>query len=135
MSDLSDHDQIRELLAAYCQSCDDGRFDDFAGLFAEDAEFAVLGSTHTGRAAIKEWMEGAQPPERRGKHLISEPAITVADDGASAAVRTDYAFVGRDPQGNLGITSAGRYVDRLVRSADGPWRFARRQIVFLGDPK
>ena len=58
----------------------------------------------------------------------------MADDGATAAVRTDYAFVGRDRQGNLGVTSTGRYVDRLVRSTDDRWRFASRRIVFLGDP-
>jgi uncharacterized protein (TIGR02246 family) len=134
MTELSDHDQIRQLLAAYCQTCDDGRFDDFAQLFAEDAHFIVMGETHVGRAEIQVWMAGAQPPELRGKHMLSEPAIAVADDGASADVRTDYAFVGKGG-GRLTITSAGRYVDRLVRSADGQWRFASREIVFLVDPR
>jgi uncharacterized protein (TIGR02246 family) len=134
MSTISDHDQIRHLLASYCHACDDGRFDDFAALFTEDAEFTVMGGTQTGRDAIKVWMAEAQPPERRGKHLISEPAITVDDGGATASVRTDYAFVARDKSGLI-VLSSGRYLDRLARGDDGRWRFASRRIVFLGDPE
>lgn len=127
------HEAIRGLLAAYCRLCDDGRFDEFALLFTADAEFSVMGSTHTGRDAIKSWMEAAQPPERRGKHLISEPGITLVGD-ATATCRTDYAFIGHGSEkGQLVVTSTGRYVDRLERGDDGRWRFAARRIVFLGE--
>ena len=56
MSELSDHDQIRQLLASYCQLCDDGRFGEFAMLFTEDAGFTALNETHRGRAEIEAWM-------------------------------------------------------------------------------
>lgn len=62
----------------------------------------------------------------------------MADDGASATAVTDYVFIARaagaegGPMGSFAITSAGRYHDRLVLD-DGTWRFARREIVFLGD--
>jgi uncharacterized protein (TIGR02246 family) len=129
----SPHEAIRALLAAYCRLCDDGRFDEFAQLFTDDAEFSVMGSTHTGRDAISTWMAAAQPPERRGKHLISEPGITLVDD-THATCRTDYAFVGHGSgERQLVVTSTGRYVDRLRRDDDGQWRFAARRIVFLGE--
>jgi uncharacterized protein (TIGR02246 family) len=134
MSGLSDHDQIRHLLAAYCHTCDDGQFDRFAQLFTEDAQFTVMGGTRTGREEIKAWMEASLPPEIRGKHIISEPAIVVDDAGATASVRTDYAFIGRAGDG-LGVTSTGRYLDHLVRDADDQWRIASRRIVFLGEPE
>lgn len=126
---MSDHDEIRALLVRYCHLCDDGDFEDFADLFDEEATFTVMGEVHEGRAAIQEFMTASLPPEVRGKHLISQPLISVDGDTASAA--TDYAFVGRTPDG-LGITSTGRYIDRLVRHG-GRWLLAAREIVFLGD--
>lgn len=124
-----DRDEIRTLLARYCQLCDDGRFDEWGLLFTADATFSVLGRDHVGREQVVAFIAGAQPPDARGKHLISEPAIAL--EGDEATVRTDYAFIGRH-HGGLGVTSAGRYVDRLVRTPDG-WRFATRRIVFVGD--
>jgi hypothetical protein len=35
-------------------------------------------------------------------------------------------------KGRLGVTSTGRYHDH-VRRHDGVWRFAAREIVFLGE--
>lgn len=134
---MSAEEAIRRTLAGYCHTCDDGRFGAFADLFTDDAELAVMGSVHRGRAAIEAFMAAAQPPERRGKHLCANPLIDVADDGTSATAVTDYVFVARagdqaGPMGSFTITSAGRYHDRLVLDG-GTWRFARREIVFLGD--
>jgi 3-phenylpropionate/cinnamic acid dioxygenase small subunit len=124
-----DRAAIRTVLARYCQLCDDGRFEEWGLLFTDDAVFSVLGRDYIGRDAVVTFIAGAQPPEARGKHLISEPVITV--DGDHASVRTDYAFIGRQGA-RLEVTSTGRYVDRFVRTPDG-WRFASRRIVFLGD--
>lgn len=129
---MTAHDEIRSLLASYCQLCDDGRFDEFQALFTDDAEFSVLGRTHRGPDAIRAFMERAQGPEQRGKHLISEPLIRLDGDATGAACTTDYAFVAH-ADGVLAITSTGRYVDRVVRVDGTTWRFASRRIVFLGD--
>ena len=88
-----------------------------------------MGRTYEGRDAIKGFIEKAQPPEQRGKHVAINPLIDV--DGDTATARTDYVFVGRTADG-LAVTSAGRYHDRLVRDG-GRWRFAERRIVFMGD--
>jgi 3-phenylpropionate/cinnamic acid dioxygenase small subunit len=128
MSD--DHEAIRNLLVDYCQLCDDGRFDEWGQLFTDDATFTVMGTTHTGRGDVQAFITAAQPPEARGRHLISQPRLNI--DGDSADARTDYAFVGRTDRG-LAVTSSGRYLDHLVRDG-GRWRFASREIVFLGDP-
>lgn len=125
----SDHEAIRTTLARYCHRCDDGDFERFAELFTDDATFTVLGATQHGREQIRTWIEASLPPEVRGKHLISEPAIELDGDEARAA--TDFVFVGRAGDG-YAITSAGRYLDRMQR-VEGAWRIASREIVFLGE--
>lgn len=126
---MTDHDEIRQLLVAYCQLCDDGRFEEWAELYTEDATFTVMGTTHIGRSNLKGFIAGAQPPEARGKHFLSEPKIAV--DGDIADCVTDYIFLaGRGT--DIKVTSAGRYIDELLRDS-GRWRFAAREIVFLGD--
>ncbi|TMM14133.1 MAG: nuclear transport factor 2 family protein [Actinobacteria bacterium] len=105
---MSDEEGIRRTLALYCQLCDDGRFDEWAQLYTEDAVFRVMGQVHVGPAAIKAFIAEAQPEGRRGKH--------VAVPG----------------EGQFPVTSAGRYHDRLVRR-NGAWLFAERQIVFMGE--
>ncbi|MDZ7731882.1 MAG: nuclear transport factor 2 family protein [Acidimicrobiia bacterium] len=63
--DMSDHDEIRAVLARYCQLCDDGRFDEIGELFTEDATFSVMGRTHRGSKRIPGLHRGgAQPPNR-----------------------------------------------------------------------
>jgi len=124
---LTDEEGIRRTLALYCQLCDDGRFDEFARLFATDAEFRVMGRTYAGRDAIRDFMTAAQGPDARGKHIATNTVISV--EGHTARAFTDYLFVSRD----VAITNVGRYHDRLVREPDGEWRFAEREIVFMGD--
>ncbi len=129
----SEADGVRNTVALYGQLCDDGRFEEWAELFAEDAAFTVLGRSQRGRTTIKAFIEAAQPPERRGKHLCASPVVDV--DGDTATAVTDFAFLA-PTDGGFAVTSAGRYHDRLVRAVDGPhrWVFAERRIELLGPP-
>lgn len=125
----NEYDAIRRTLAQYAQLCDDGRFDDWADLFTEDGRFAVYDQSYTGRDELKNFMEKAQPPERRGKHVIAAAVIDI--EGSQARASTDFVFVAKR-DGKFIITSAGRYIDRLVRETDR-WRFAERRIVMMGE--
>ena len=126
----SDEEAIRRTLAGYCQTCDDGRFEEFASLFAVSAVFHVPpGDPVQGREAIRKFMEAAQPPEARGKHLCGEPLITLSGD--EAEVTTDFVFVGRRGDRGWSITTTGRYHDTLARDPDGMWRFTTRTIFML----
>jgi uncharacterized protein (TIGR02246 family) len=128
---VSDQDDLATLIALYCHFCDDGRFDAFAELFTEDAEFVVMGKVHVGRDAIRTFMEAAQPPQRRGKHITSNSVLEVDPSGERAEGKTDYLFVARSGDG-FAIQSVGRYHDQFVKHA-GQWRFARREIIFLAE--
>jgi 3-phenylpropionate/cinnamic acid dioxygenase small subunit len=123
-------EDIRRTLALYCQLCDDGRFDEWGELFTADAEFSVLGDTHVGRPAVQAFIEAAQPPELRGKHVCANSLIEIDEHGTTATALTDYIFIGRSPEG-LTVTSAGRYHDTLVREGER-WLFRTREIAFMG---
>ncbi|MCX7621669.1 MAG: nuclear transport factor 2 family protein [Acidimicrobiales bacterium] len=125
------HEELATLIALYCHFCDDGRFDAFAELFTEDAQFVVMGQVHHGRDAIKAFMQAAQPPQRRGKHITSNAVFVVDPGGERAEGKTDYVFLARSGD-SFAIQSVGRYHDQFVRQ-NGRWRFARREIVFFGE--
>jgi uncharacterized protein (TIGR02246 family) len=125
-----DEDQVRRTIAAYSQHCDDGRFDQWSDLFADDAHLVFAGRTTEGRDHIRRYMESVQPPEARGKHITSHSLVEV--DGDIAVAHTDYLFVRSGSEG-LALVATGRYHDQLVRDGSR-WRFRRREISMLGQP-
>ena len=118
---------IRRTLAEYCQALDDGRFDEWAEVFTDDVRFEVMDRVLEGIADVRSFIEAAQGPEARGRHMLSEPLIQIDQSGDTATAMTDYAFISQQ----LRITSAGRYHDTLVQRG-GRWRISSREIVFLG---
>jgi uncharacterized protein (TIGR02246 family) len=128
MANSTPEEAIRRTLGQYGQLCDDGRWDEWADLFDDDARFHVMGQTTQGRQAIVEHISASMPPEVRGKHAMLSSVITL-HDARTAAAWTDFMFV--DPHRR--ITSVGRYHDDLVIGDDRRWRFTLREIVFLGD--
>ncbi len=119
---------VRDLVARYCMSIDDGRFDDFEGLWVSDAQMHVMGTTHQGPAAIRRFMEEAQPSERRGRHSIASHLMDIDAGAGTGRGWVDYVFF--DTAG--AATSIGRYHDLYARDVEGRWRFALREIVFQG---
>lgn len=124
---MTDDDAIRRLLASYCHTVDDGRFDEFEQLWAENASLAVLGQVWDGRAAVRAFMQNAQPPDKRGKHVTTNAVIEVDGAAGAASAVSDFLFVAKG-DGQPVITQVGRYLDRFVRDGDG-WRFAERRIT------
>ncbi len=57
----NDEDQVRRTLGEYSQWLDDGRFEEWSDLFAEDARLVLAGKPTEGRAAIRALMEAIQP--------------------------------------------------------------------------
>jgi uncharacterized protein (TIGR02246 family) len=127
------HDElaILRVLAQYCHTIDDGAFDEFAELWAGDAEFVLRGTVTRGRDAIRDTIAAMQPLERRGRHLTMNPVVDL--DGDTAHVVSDFLFFGRDPgapaEGTADLRYLGRYHDDFVRT-DAGWQFGRREIEF-----
>jgi len=66
-------------------------------------------------------------PDAWHKHLLAEPQITL--QGASARVHSMFFRLDPYPdEGGPEIYAFGRYIDHLVRCADGRWRFTERKV-------
>jgi 3-phenylpropionate/cinnamic acid dioxygenase small subunit len=125
---VEEKDAIREVLAEYCFRLDDGHFAEMAALFTESGTWDTAFGRATGRAAIAELAQNirAQAGEERprGVHLVTN--ISIALDGASAQVRSNWTVVQNGPQGPK-IGSGGAYRDELVK-VHGQWLFRYRKI-------
>jgi ketosteroid isomerase-like protein len=123
---MTDEEAIRRTLSEYCQLLDDGRFDEWADIFATDATFVPLGHLVTGRDAIRSWAYETFPDiDGIGRHLTINPIVDV--DGESAVAKSDVLMLRPSPDGPRAVL-VGEYHDTLVRE-DGRWRFARREVI------
>jgi len=126
---MDDYEAIRRLIAIYSQLLDSGRYEEWGGLFLEDAIFSVGVERYVGRSEIVREIGGMQPADP-SKHLALQPVIDL--DGADGAeVWTDFAVV-ITAGGQLSVVTIGRYHDRLARH-EGRWHFAARTIVMGGE--
>jgi 3-phenylpropionate/cinnamic acid dioxygenase small subunit len=125
---LEEKDAIREVLAEYCFRLDDGRFAEMAALFTENGTWDTAFGRATGRAVIAELArslrERAGDQRPRAAHLVTN--ISIALDGASAKVRSNWTVVQNSPEGPK-ISSGGAYHDELVK-VGGEWLFRYRKI-------
>lgn len=124
--------RIRDLLHRYAFFIDDGRGDEFEELFTEDAAFNALDMRLRGRVAIRKRLVG--PSGRLRKHLPF-PAVIEIRSPTEARAWSDFIMVrlpDPDDPGRGEIYQMGRYHDRLVKEADGRWRFAERNVFVLG---
>ena len=63
-------------------------------------------------------------PELRHKHFLVEPVIRL-DDGGQAFVESYFARLDEDRNGPY-VLAFGRYLDKMIKSKDGKWRFKER---------
>jgi len=126
MTTATDQEQIRGLLARFCQHLDARRFKEWSETFAEHGSFGA----RKGRAAILENILGgelARMPALRRKHAVVNAVIDVVGDAATST--SDLVMF--DQLGNSGWTiRIGRYSDRLERR-DGAWLFSERQLEWI----
>jgi 3-phenylpropionate/cinnamic acid dioxygenase small subunit len=127
-SALEEKDAIREVLAEYCFRLDDGRFAEMAALFTENGTWDTAFGRATGRTAIAELArdlrERAGDQRPRAAHLVTN--ISIALDGATARVRSNWTVVQNSPEGPR-IGSGGAYQDEMIK-VGGQWLFRYRKI-------
>jgi len=129
---LEDREEIRRLLVDYGRTLDQRDFGAFAGLFAEDAEYAGGGGTDAikGAAAIGKSLEeifrknptGLRSPNF---HLFTNEVIEIHGDEATALSKGLFVVPGDDNK--PGMVMLATYSDTLTRES-GRWKFKRRVV-------
>jgi SnoaL-like domain len=129
-SAIADERAILRVLYAYCHAIDYGEEARWLALFAADGIFHVdmprgLPPLHcAGQKELAAFI-GAHPraPAALHKHLVLNPLIELQGDEARVA---SYFQLLLDIDGTPQTYCFGRYLDRLVRSDSGLWRFRER---------
>lgn len=119
------------LMLDYSHFADTGRFDDWANLFAEDAEFVAGGRTIAGRKDIRAMV--APVPDRVGMHVITNARVeVVSEDEAKGSVY--FLFYAAAATNGVAVVKEiepqiiGVYEDVYRKTAEG-WRIARRGVA------
>lgn len=112
-----DYAEIQQLYARYNHIIDSGDIEGYVGLYTPDGSF----NNFSGQEALRTFMKNRNGGTRR--HWNTNLVITPTPEGAKGAVYLMFVDVGMKPPA---ITSAGRYEDSLVKTAQG-WRFKKRQ--------
>jgi uncharacterized protein (TIGR02246 family) len=115
-------ESIRDLLARYCAAFDDADWSSWEQIWTDDLVWEVNGDALVGLDAVRSFMTTRLPVGYRGKHLCSNPVISLAPDGRTATAETDVIWITQ----NFATTIVGRYVDSLV-NRDDRWLIARRE--------
>jgi hypothetical protein len=143
---LSDLQDITDVLHGYCRAIDDNRPDDVAAFFTEDCVLDYGGDyTHlVGRPLARRFFAGGTDRlYRRSAHHVSNIEVAFVDDDAA----NSCAYVNAWHEFNVdqfdpavfteGMPNAwiyGRYLDEFVR-VDDVWRIARRTFRAMGHEK
>jgi len=122
---VSDEAELQALVEAYAAAADAREGGLFASLFLDDAVLTTVpgGGRYEGRAAIAA-IPGKLAVYTSTDHRVG--ASRFALDGASATGTT--ACEAHHVRDGVDKVMTITYHDRFRRDADGPWRFARREV-------
>jgi 3-phenylpropionate/cinnamic acid dioxygenase small subunit len=124
---MTDEEEIRQLIATFCQVLDDRQFEAWWMLWVEDGSF----NERNGRDAIRDMIlsgELATMPELSRKHAIVN--ITIDVEGDRATTKCDLCMFDRWGADAPWTLRVGRYDDQLVK-VEGRWFFQHRELHFV----
>lgn len=116
----------------YSFFADSGRMDEWADLFADDAEMIVMGKASQGKAAIRAGVGAGGPSPMVSFHSVSNIRVEVQSATEAQGTVPVTVYMARK-DGDVAIVDTitpaivGTYFDTYRKTADG-WRFARRDF-------
>jgi ketosteroid isomerase-like protein len=122
-----DRSAIIDLTIAYCWALDSKDWEALRSIFLPDAT-ALLGDERDGIESIIARVSGALGALDSSQHMISNHQVGVDGDTATCRCYLQAQHVRRSAEGSPNYIVAGRYLDRLVRTAEG-WRIQRRDLL------
>lgn len=121
---LSDKQEITEVCYRYAHAVDSRDWEALAACFTPDADAHYEGLPDcVGYPAIEATCRNALEPLSASQHLIANVVATPNGDTADSVCYFQAQHVRDEAQ----LIIAGRYRDRLVRTADG-WKIAERNL-------
>jgi 3-phenylpropionate/cinnamic acid dioxygenase small subunit len=137
MPAADDVEAIRTLIHRYAELVDLGELDAVAELFAHATwRSSVRDDVLCGTEQVRRAYDGVVLYDGipRTKHVISNVAVELAADAATATARSYFTVLQARPDLPLQLILSGRYDDRLEH-VDGAWRFADCLIIpdFIGN--
>lgn len=137
--------QIAEFNATYAHCIDDDRLEQWPDFFAEDCEYRVIPRENVDLGLPAAIMlcdnhgmlvdrvvalrKANIYPAHYCRHVLGVPVLTGVEDGVVCS-QTSYVLMHTRMDGQTFVFSAGKYVDRMVFTADGCLRLQRRDVVF-----
>jgi 3-phenylpropionate/cinnamic acid dioxygenase small subunit len=124
---MSDRADIADVLIRYATGIDRRDWPLFRTAFTPDCEldYGQIG-TWSGVDAVAEFMEVSHAGAGHTMHRLSNMAIAVTGDTATARTYIDGLILAADNAS--GVNAVGFYDDELVRTAEG-WRIATRRFT------
>lgn len=135
---------LQQLYAEYAACLDDGRIADWPGFFVEDCHYRVVPRENherglplatidlRGRRMLEDRVYGATSTLFHApyyqRHLIG-PVRIVELDGDEIRAEANYLVIRTKRDQLSELFNAGRYIDRVTRTADG-LKFAAKLCVF-----
>jgi 3-phenylpropionate/cinnamic acid dioxygenase small subunit len=129
---------IPNLLYAYANAIDGARFDEAAALFDHGRILGFLGEVKGRDAITKMWRDGIKLypcGTPRTRHIVTNPIISLAEDGQSASCNSQWIVLQAAPGFPLQVIGTGGYEDRFA-IIDGAWCFTERsyaRVDLVGD--
>ena len=127
LQELSDRQEIVDLITRYTRAVDTRSFDDLDRVFTEDAvlDYSPVGGPTDVPAVVKPWIEQGLAGFDRYQHIIGQVSIELAGDEARATAYFTNPMVSVDPDGGERLWEVGGYYrHELRRTAEG-WRSTR----------
>jgi uncharacterized protein (TIGR02246 family) len=122
-----DQEAIRRTLALYAQLLDNKDTTGWCEQFTPDGTFHTDNGNHTGRQAIKQFMErqvADKPADYHTAHFGANAVVTL--DRESAQASADWLTLESIGEQPWSVLRVSRTTDRLVRN-DGEWRFTWKE--------
>ena len=126
--------EIRDVAARFSDAVNRRDPDAFGDLFADDGVWEIgkpFPSRAAGRQNVITMFKNLRAPWDFFFQMTHSGVIDVAADRQTATARWEIQEMARTPDGSQSYNNVAMYYDRLVRTADGSWRFAERRYHYV----
>jgi len=127
LQELSDRQEIVDLITRYTRAVDTRNWDDLDHVFTEDAvlDYSPVGGPADVLAVVKPWIAQGLAGFERYQHVIGQVSIELDGDEARATAYLFNPMVSVAPDGAEKLWEVGGYYrHELRRTAEG-WRSTR----------